>query len=108
MSDTIDWPPLPTSGFISGRAANVSDAEDGNAVFVAMVDDEVVGVPLEIEIPQYGYLVDGESGERTRVVIVQAEHAGGTDMIGYREIGSDVEGAGTLPEFELLGARPPG
>ncbi|MGC2080283.1 MAG: hypothetical protein WA728_30575, partial [Xanthobacteraceae bacterium] len=27
------WPPLPTTGFVSGRAATDKDVADGNAVF---------------------------------------------------------------------------
>ena len=96
------WPALPTSGFISGRAATATDVAAGNAVFVAKVDGTVIGKPLEIVVPQYALLsVDGEETP-IPVVIVQAEHAVGMDLIGYRRVDGS-EGVATLPEFVLLG-----
>src|SRR5512138_404935 len=103
---TAAWPQLPATGFTAGRAASKQDVNDGNAVFVAAArDGRVVGQPLTIEIPQYAIHVDAESGERTKVIVVQAERAGGTDMVGYRTL-SGQEGVGTLAEFKLLGRTP--
>ena len=100
------WPPLPSKGFIRGRAATVADVNAGNAVFVAKAGDRIVGRPLEIAIPQYAYLIDADSEKRIRVVIIQAEHAQELDLIGYRELATGEEGIATLPEFELLGTSP--
>ena len=36
-----DWPAFPEKGFISGRSATVQDVNEGNAIFVAKLDDKV-------------------------------------------------------------------
>jgi hypothetical protein len=100
------WPPLPATGFLAGRAATKQDVREGNAVFVAEVEGKVVGVPLTIQIPQYALHVDADSGAETRVILIQAEHAGGIDMVGYRILATGGDGVGTLPEFKLLGQAP--
>jgi hypothetical protein len=105
--DLSAWPDLPVAGFIAGRAASKQDVNDGNAVFAAEHQGRVVGQPLALEIPQFALHVDGESGVQTRVIIVQAERAGGKDMVGYRTLSGE-EGVATLPEFKLLGRRPGG
>jgi len=101
------WPPLPTSGFVSGRPATQQDVRDGNAVFVAEVGGKVIGQPLPIDIPQYALHVDGDTQQRTRVIVVQAERAGGIEMVGFRNIATGGDGVGTRPEFELLGRSKP-
>jgi len=106
-SNPAAWPPLPTTGFVAGRAATKLDVQEGNAMFVAEHENKVVGVPLAIEIPQYALHVDAESGVRTRVVLIQAERAGGVDMVGYRNLATGGDGVGTLPEFQLLGRTAP-
>ena len=100
------WPTLPTTGFLAGRAATKQDVREGNAVFVAEVEGKVVGVPLTIQLPQYALHIDADSGTETRVILIQAEHAGGIDMIGYRNLATGGDGVGTLPEFKLLGRTP--
>jgi hypothetical protein len=100
------WPPLPTTGFLAGRAATKQDVRDGNAAFVAETEGKGVGVPLTIQIPQYALHVDVDSGAETRVILIQAEHAGGIDMVGYRILATGGDGVGTLPEFKLLGRTP--
>lgn len=79
-----DWPELPSSGFISGRATSKEDVNKGNAVFVASDNDgKVIGKPLQITIPQYAYWTSG-AGKRMAVIVVQAEEANGTQMFGFR------------------------
>ena len=93
-------------GFISGRAASQADVEEGNAVFTAEVDGVAVGRPLAIDIPQYAWLTDTETKERKRVVVLQAEHANGTDLVGFFDLETSVVGVGTLHDFQLLGRTP--
>jgi hypothetical protein len=98
------WPELPTSGYISGRAATKEDVASGSAAFhLASNDGTPEGRPLAIVIPQYALHHDAETGADTPVVIIQAETNGDTDVIGYVETNSSVVGVGTLPEFRLLG-----
>ena len=99
------WPPLPTTGFLSGRPASKQDVSEGNAVFVAEREGAVIGVALTIDIPQYAVHVDQDSGVRTRVILIQAERAEGIEMIGYRTLAGE-HGVATLAEFELLGKTP--
>ena len=101
------WPALPTRGFIAGRVATQQDMADGDAVFVAEVAGQIVGVPLDIVVPQFAIHIDHEAGVGKRVIVLQAERAGGIDMIGYVELGTDTYGVGTAAEFELLGTAPP-
>jgi hypothetical protein len=100
------WPALPTRGFIAGRAATQQDMADGDAVFVAEVGGEIVGVPLDITVPQFAIHIDHEAGVGKRVIVLQAERASGIDMIGYVELGTDAYGVGTAAEFEFLGTAP--
>ena len=101
---TMTWPELPTSGFLSGRAATIADAEAGRAIF--SMDGKSLG-PLDIEIPQYAILT-GEDGASQAVIVVQAERApDGTEIVGLRRAdGSEI--AATLPELRLLGTEKPG
>jgi|ERR671919_1453100 hypothetical protein len=100
------WPALPERGFITGRAATQQDIADGNAVFVAEVGGRLVGIPLNITVPQYAFHVDQQTGARTRVIVLQAERAGSLEMIGYVDPETDTYGVGTAREFELLGTTP--
>jgi hypothetical protein len=100
------WPALPARGFITGRSATQQDIADGNAVFVAEVGGRIVGIPLNITVPQYAFHVDQKTGARTRVIVLQAERAGSLEMIGYVDPETDTYGVGTAPEFELLGTTP--
>ena len=101
------WPPLPTTGFVSGRAATREDAQAGNAVFVLRDGDGHPGTkPLDIVIPQYAIFVDTERHERRRVFIVQGEQFDSMVMIGYRDIATGELGIGAPTDFELLGLHP--
>jgi len=98
-----EWPPLPTQGFIKGRAAQQDDVVKGNAVFAAVANGVVVGKPIPIAIPQYAQLRAGHD----RVIVVQAEVANGLRVYGVRRLdGKSSVVAET--DVELLGTtRPP-
>jgi hypothetical protein len=100
------WPALPTRGFVAGRAATPQDMADGDAVFVAEVGGQIVGEPLDITVPQYAIHIDHEAGVGKRVIVLQAERAGGIEMIGYVELETDAYGVGTAAEFDFLGTAP--
>ena len=94
------WPPLPSRGFITSRAADSADFENGDAIFVAAFDDRVIGQPIPIEVPQYACL----RATRERVIVVQAEYAKGLKLYGVR--GFDGKAAVIKDdELELLGTR---
>jgi len=102
---TISWPSLPHTGFITGRTANESDIDRGDAVFVSRFDGELSGQPATLTIPQYAYMIS-EQGTRTPVIVVQAETNEQGTFFGLR----DAEGATyvvTGAEVELLGSLHP-
>ena len=79
------WPPLPTSGFISGRPATDKDIMEGNAVFALRAYGVPFGKPLDVVIPQYAYLT--KRGQRPiPVIVVQAELGKGLKIFGVRDL----------------------
>ena len=107
------WPPLPQRGFISGRVATPADVAAGNAVFSASAGGgaTVKSSPLQIQIPQYAYYVQG--GTKTQAIVLQAEvvhtQGTGTDMK-MTTVGAVLLNGkkviGLLTSFELLGRAP--
>jgi hypothetical protein len=99
------WPPLPTTGFISGRPATDKDVIDGNAVFALRAYGVPFGKPLDVTIPQYAYLRK-KGREPIAVIVVQAELGKGLKIFGVR----DLNGKGATAkesELQLLGTHPP-
>ena len=99
------WPPLPTTGFISGRPATDKDVIDGNAVFALRAYGVPFGKPLDVTIPQYAYLRK-KGREPIPVIVVQAELGKGLKIFGVR----DLDGKGATAkdsELQLLGTHPP-
>lgn len=103
----FQWPPLPKTGFISGRVATTSDIAAKNAVFVAEEGGVPIGKPLGITIPQYAVYLDQETGKKVPVLVIQAEEARGKKLIGARSILDGAELVALLWEFELLGTNVP-
>jgi hypothetical protein len=99
------WPPLPATGFISGRAATDQDVAAGNAVFVLKAYGTYFGKPMDVVIPQYAYLT--KRGEKpVPVIVVQAEVGGGIKLFGVRASDGDKSTARDY-ELQLLGTKPP-
>jgi hypothetical protein len=102
------WPPLPSTGFIRGRAAGVDDVDTGTAVFCQQSDGDDLASPWPVEVPQYALWRD-ESGAEIPTVLVQAEaHIldQGEAVLGLRLLdGSAV--VATEGEVRLLGCQPP-
>lgn len=103
----MPWPDLSTIKFVSERAATEEDINQGAAVFLLQSDGKNIGRPLNIEIPQYAIHTDGETGEKSNVVVIQAEEANGQQVVGAIVIESNDHMAGLLNEFELLGKVQP-
>ena len=101
------WPPLEGITFTKNKPATEDDVNAGSAVFVLKVDGNNIGVPLNIEIPQYAYHNDQESGQKIPVIIIQAEEAQGQKYIGAISVEKDQYIAGFANEFELLGINIP-
>ena len=98
------WPPLPTEDFTKGRAATRDDVDEGKAVFVGELNDIMIGIPIDITIPQYAYL--NRDGKKQAVIVIQAEQVQNEKIIGAKlPNGQDI--AGFMKDFELLGNHQP-
>lgn len=107
LADTIAWPDLPKSCFVSGRPATNADIDTGCAAFLINVQGKPAGTPIKVDIPQYALHVDEATGKETPVIIIQAEQNGATEVVGYQELDSDQLGAALLREVRLLGTKKP-
>lgn len=106
-ADTIAWPDLPKSCFVSGRSATSADVDTGCAAFLINVQGKAAGTPIKLDIPQYAVHVDEATGKETPVIIIQAEENGEIKAVGYKELGTDQLGAALLREVRLLGTEKP-
>ena len=107
IADTITWPDLPKTCFVSGRAATSLDVDAGCAAFLINVKGQAAGTPIELDIPQYALHIDEATGKQTPVILIQAEENGEVKAVGYKELGTDQLGAALLREVRLLGTRKP-
>jgi hypothetical protein len=101
----VNWPPLPTKGFVSGRPATDEDVAAGNAIFVLKAYGTYFSKPMDIVIPQYAYMT--KAGQKTvPVIVVQAEIGKGIKLFGVRGLDGDKSTARDF-ELKLLGTKPP-
>lgn len=107
LADTIPWPDLPKTCFVSGRPATSADVDSGCAAFLINVKGQAAGTPIKLDIPQYAMHVDETTGKETPVILIQAEENGEIKAVGYRELGTDQLGAALLREVRLLGTQKP-
>jgi hypothetical protein len=105
-SAELRWPPLPTEGFVAGRAATPEDVHAGRAAFSMQDDGQPIGEPLPVPVPQYAFHV-AQSGERTPGIIIQAEVGKGIAVYGMRTIPDGALVSGLEAEFALLGTSVP-
>ncbi len=119
----VQWPSLPTSGFIAGRVATQKDVDDDMAAFgfpqkldasqVAKLTRgeateavECAGsIPLEILIPKYAIL--NLKGQKLPCIVIQGEETGDAQIVGCRLIKDNSLAIGLLEDFELLGQQSP-
>ncbi len=107
MAEPIDWPELPKTCFVSRRPATVDDLNRGCSAFLIGGPEKSAGTPLNILIPQYAFHVNGASGKKTAVIVVQAEEQAGIKAVGYKEVNTSRTGAALLSEMQLLGTNKP-
>ena len=105
--EKVAWPDLSTIKYVSQRSATEADINEGAAVFLLQSEGINIGSPMNLDIPQYAIHTDGETGEETNVVVIQAEEANGQQVIGALIIGSNEFMAGLANEFKLLGKAVP-
>ena len=103
----ILWSPLSEFKVVSKRPATKDDVAANRAVFVAQSNGVLIGIPIEVDLPQYAYHVDVATGEKTPGVLIQAEEAGDQQLAGFIILPFRTIMAGMLPEFELLSTQPP-
>lgn len=107
VAETIAWPDLPDTCFVSGRSATNQDVDNGCAAFLINVKGKAAGTPIKLEIPQYAMHVEEGTGKETPVIIIQAEENGDIKAVGYKELGTEQLGAALLKEVRLLGTKKP-
>lgn len=107
VADTITWPDLPKTCFVSGRAATNMDVDAGCAAFLINVKGRAAGTPIKMDIPQYALHIDEATGKETPVILIQAEQNGEIKAVGYKELGTEQLGAALLREVRLLGTQKP-
>ncbi len=104
------WPPLTNYSHVRDRVACEEDVKTGSAVFV--IQDEngnLTGKPAVMDIPQYVFIHDAESGVRVAGVLIQAEHEPkqGAVTCGISSIVDDSLYVVISDEVELLGTIVP-
>lgn len=94
-----NWADTP---HVTGRLATVSDVNSGAATFV--IDGQgQEHKPLNIQIPALAFHIDGDTKEKTPVVVIQAEEVGEQKIVGIKYLdGSD--GVCTLSELRFVGS----
>jgi len=115
----VQWPPLPTSGFITGRVATQEDVDNDIAAFgfpkkleasqVKKITGEEEAKEIECAgskavdmlIPQYAIL--HINGEFRPCIVIQAEESEGATIVGCRLVKDNSIAIGLLEDFELLG-----
>ncbi|MDY0834761.1 hypothetical protein [Pseudomonas sp. SED1] len=107
LAESITWPDLPVTCFVSGRSATSQDVDTGCAAFLINVKGKPAGTPIKLDIPQYAMHVDEGTGKETPVILIQAEENGDVKAVGYKELGTGQLGAALLREVRLLGIQKP-
>lgn len=107
LAESISWPDLPDTCFVSGRSATSQDVDTGCAAFLINVKGKPAGTPIKLDIPQYAMHVDEGTGKETPVILIQAEENGDVKAVGYKELGTGQLGAALLREVRLLGTKKP-
>ena len=104
----MKWPDLNSCNFIAGRTATEQDIIEGKAAFLLKSGNEILGTPLEIEIPQYALHINKNNNEETPGIIIQAEKADdGLELAGFVPVHSQAPVTTLLHEFRLLGKNKP-
>lgn len=101
--EALSLPPLDTYGFISGRAATEADISAGDAVFLFKDEGQIIGQPLDIQVPQYAVFRGSNEAASGYVIIVQAEEAAGVPVVAARFLRDDKVITATPEEFTFLG-----
>ncbi|WP_105053686.1 hypothetical protein [Psychrosphaera saromensis] len=97
------WPPLSDYKYTSGRQATEDDINSGAAVFMLQIEGKSIGRPIDLLIPQYAVHIDQETGERSNVIVIQAEENDESQVIGAINIKTNEYLAALKYEFEFLG-----
>lgn len=89
-------------GHVWGRIAVAEDMKAGNAVFYSPSGNE----PYDMQLPTLAFHHDVDSGEKTKVIVVQAEAGPNGVIIGARYPNGN-ELVGLLGEFEIVKTKWP-
>jgi len=101
MWEAIDPAQWRTTPCVVARLAVEEDVKAGRAVFFLRNHEKYGSTPYAIELPHLATWCDPESGNLVPGVIVQAEHADGKVLVGFRPL-SGGNLLATLEEFRLV------
>jgi hypothetical protein len=99
---STDWPRLSDFSATVGRLATAEDIRAKRAAFLLESEGVRIGKPIELQLPCYAWMVDDETGERKRCIVLQAEEADGTRYMGAWLIDEDSLTVGVESDFEIL------
>ena len=104
LAQDSEWPSLDTVKYVSGRIAKEADIASKTAIFV-LKDKEgnYLGKPINIKLPQYAIYTDGETKEKFKVIVVQAESSLEMNIYGAININNGSGVASIDTDFKLLG-----
>ncbi len=105
LAQEIEWPDLSTFKYVSGRVAKEADISNQSAIFVLKNEGKYIGTPIKIVLPQYAIYTDGETNQKSKVVIIQAESAQGMNMYGAIDIRNGKGVVSIDTDFKLLGQK---
>ena len=105
LAQETKWPDLSAFKHVTGRVAKEADIANQSAIFVLKNEGKYIGTPIHIALPQYAIYTDGETNQKSKVVIIQAESAHGMNMYGAIDIRSGKGIVSTDTDFKLLGQK---
>jgi hypothetical protein len=79
--DINNWNKTP---YLSHRTATEEDVIIGTATFY--LSGTADHKTIDINLPSLALLTDNETGDKIKVVVIQAEQADGRQLIGYRPV----------------------
>ena len=104
------WPQLSQFPSFRHRLATQDDIDAGHAAFLVPGPGgptaPPIGIPLDIEVPQYAYLLT-EDGAKVPGVLIQAIEVGDMQVGAIMCLVDGKYAVATMNEFELLGTSSP-
>ncbi|MEK7951175.1 hypothetical protein [Luteolibacter soli] len=96
------WPRLSDFSATVGRLATAEDIRAKRAAFLLESEGVRIGEPIDLKLPCYAWMVDDETGDRERCIVLQAEEADGIRYFGVWLIDQKKPSVGLESDFEIV------